>query len=163
MQNINHVFQAAKIENISSKSKKTPKREKFIGYTLKIKAECDSSFLKALSHGEPPDYDDFFFDENGTLKSTFISDFNISREISGHRLGIKIDSIDDEEDKNMMFLNIDVSQFRLAPVFGKLYVIKFIINLEPADDELLFLNEAVKKDQLTISILEPPKYDFNEE
>ncbi len=158
MDSINHTFDVSKIESINSKTKKVKRRVKFLGYNVAIKTECDSTFLKALTLGDAPDFDDFFFEEDGTLKSTFISEFLVSRSISEHKLLIDFDLVNEE---TMMFIKIDIEDFKITPVFGKLYSVKFTVLLEPDDEELLFLNQAVQKDQLKISIIEPPQLSFD--
>lgn len=157
MDSINHTFDISKIESINSKTKKMKRRVKFLGYNIAVKTECDSSFLKELALGDAPNFDDFFFEEDGTLKSTFISEFLVSRSISDHKLIIDFDLVNEE---SMMFVKIDIEGFKITPVFGKLYSVKFTVHLDPNDDELLFLNQAVQKDQLKISIIEPPQLSF---
>lgn len=157
MDGINYTFETSKIDSISSKTRKKKNKEKYCGYKIGVSTECDSDFLKSLAIGKAPNYDDFFFEDDGSLKSSCISDFTVARPISDHKIKLDFDLVSEQ---NMIFLNTSIEGFKVSPIFGKLYRVKFVVNLEPNDDELLFLNEAVKKDQLIVSILEPPQMAF---
>lgn len=152
MQSINHTFEMASIENINSKRGKVGKTEKFFGYDIKVKAECKADFLKSLAHGDPPDFDAFFFEEDGTLKPSYVSNFTISRSIEDHKLLIDLDLV---SENIMRFLKITIPEFKIMPVMGFEYLVRFNIRVETNEDELLFLNRAVQQEQVILSIEEP--------
>ncbi len=156
MQNINHIFNIACIENINSKrsKKRSGKIEKFFGYEIKVKTECNSTFLRMLAHGELPDYDTFFFNEDGTLKASYVSSLTISRTIEDHRILIDLDLA---TENSMRFLHVVIPEFKILPVMGFEYLVRFTVRIKTTDDELLFLNQAVQQEQVIFSIEEPPK------
>jgi len=152
MQNINQKFEVANIENINSKRGKG-KAEKFFGYDIKVKTECTEDFLKLLAHGIPPDYNAFFFDDDGSLKPSYVSSFTISRDIVEHRLLIDLDTA--TNDDTMRLMNISITDFKIIPVMGFEYLVRFTVRTQTNDDELLFLNRARQLDNVILTIEEP--------
>lgn len=156
MHGVNYNFRTAKVEKLLQKVDRQGKTDKSLGYGINVTAECDSSFLNALAAGKAPDYDEFFFDEEGALKPTFINSFSISRKLPEHKLEIEFDSVSASE-KKMLFINVEIKNITVTPLFGKQFKVKFLAQISPNDDEILFINHAVLKESLHVRIIEPPQ------
>lgn len=154
MQNINHTFEVASLQGISSKKGKGKNKKKFFGYALRIKAECNATFLQLLAYDSPPNYDKFFFDSDGLLLASHVSALTLDRTLKHHKLLIELDELTEKE---MRFLDIEINGFNVAPTLSYVYAINFSILLQTTDDELAFLNRAVKQDNISLSIEEPPQ------
>lgn len=152
MQNIKHRFDIACITGIQSKKIKIGKSRELLAYDIKIKVECNETFLQSLSYGTPPKYNQFLFEDDGVLKADGISNFVIERDIVEHRLLIDLELV---EPTMMHFNDIQFSDFKIKPIIGFEYLIVFSIRIETNDDELLFLNKAAKQKEVVLTI-EPP-------
>lgn len=152
MQNIEHRFEIACITGIQSKKIKIGKSKELLAYDIKIKVECNETFLQSLSYGTPPEYNQFLFEDDGVLKADGISSFIIEREIREHLLLVDLDLA---KPTMKLFNDIQFSDFKVKPIIGFEYLVIFSIRTQTNDDELLFLNEAAKQKEVVLTIKPP--------
>lgn len=151
---------AAKIMKLTPKREKHGKTKRFLGYEINVAVEVDIDALKNLAIGDDIDYREFFFDEKGVVRASGISSLKIDREYEEHLVRINYDNA--ITDQGIYFRPTKIKKFSAVPVFGFLVKLSFQIQHQPDDEELVFLNHALVKDVVRLSIEQPSQQDIFE-
>lgn len=149
----------AVITNLNPRPEKHGKTEKALAYDINFKiVEVDCEVLQQLSVDEKMDYQGFFYDDKGAVKASGIGKLVFGREYEEHYIRIDFELAVTE--KFIRFKPNKIRNFVAEPTFGKKMNLTFQAQLNPSDEDLVFLNHALTKDKVLLTIEGPSQQDL---
>lgn len=147
------------ITNLNPRPENKGKKEKELAYDINVKMEISIGILDKLAVNEKLNYSEFFFDKKGEVRHTGIESLVFNREFDEHWLIVDMDLVTEQRET---FGPLKLKKFKATPVFGHRVILTFQAQCKPRDEELVFINKALIKQEVLISTRVPDQIDLEE-
>lgn len=147
----------AMVTNVNIRVEKHGPDEKRAGVDIDFNMVVPAKWLNKLGVDSKIDWAGELFEKNGEIKESGVERLTFSRTYEEHGLIIQMDNVSKDQ---IEMDDITIKKISAKPEFGKKMKVHLQAQCHPSDDAFLFIRDALEKDQILLSVKEPPQQDM---